>query len=231
VSRNWTKFAGFARTTKSFHRITIATKALVFESGETARSCVLQLGVVSMARMKQQKLLRVRSLRAGLLAAALIAPAAAFAASPAVRAPAVQALVDCRKLEDGAARLACYDSAVAALTAAEDKGDLVSLDREQRRTVRRQAFGFSMPSLAIFDTGEKPEALNKIDYVLAAAGQDAQGKWTFRMQDGAVWRQIDDNELSRPPRPGSKIVVSRAVLGSYMLSVDGQPGVRAHRDN
>ena len=50
------------------------------------------------------------------------------------------------------------------------------------------------------------------------------------MQDGAVWRQIDDEFLSRAPHAGSAIVIRRAMLGSYMLSVDGQPGVRAHRD-
>ena len=171
------------------------------------------------------------SLRAGVVAAVLAAPALALAAPQPARAPAVQAVIDCRKLDDGAARLACYDVAVSALTAAEQSGDLVSLDREQRRAVRRQAFGFTMPSLAIFDAGEKPDALNRIDYALASARQGPEGRWTFVMQDGAVWRQIDDNELSRPPHPGSSIVVRRATLGSYMLSVDGQPGVRAHRDN
>jgi hypothetical protein len=45
-----------------------------------------------------------------------------------------------------------------------------------------------------------------------------------------VWRQIDDEFLSRSPHPGSAIVIRKAMLGSYMLSVDGQPGVRAHRD-
>jgi len=144
-------------------------------------------------------------------------------------APVVQAVVDCRKIEDGAQRLACYDNAVAALTSAQQSGDLVTLDRKQRQAVRKQAFGFTLPTLAMFDTGEKE--VDRIDETLASAHQIGQGRWVFQMQDGAVWRQIDDEFLSREPHPGSAIVIRRAMMGSFMLSVDGQPGVRAHRDN
>jgi hypothetical protein len=155
---------------------------------------------------------------------------AALAATP-KPAPAVQAVVDCRKIEDAAQRLACYDSAADALAKAQETGDLVTLDREQRRAARKQAFGFTLPSLAILDTGEKPEEMNRVEETLASASQDYEGRWTFIMQDGAVWRQIDDEFLSRKPRAGSRVEIRRAMLGSFMLSVDGQPGVRAHRDN
>ena len=156
----------------------------------------------------------------------------AMAAKPApTTAPAVQAVVDCRKIDDGVQRLACYDAATDALTKAATSGDLVTLDRQQRRTVRKQAFGFTLPALAMFDVGEKSETMDSIDETLASARQDAQGRWTFVMQDGAVWRQIDDEFLSREPHPGSAVVIRKALMGSFMLSVDKQPGVRAHRDN
>jgi hypothetical protein len=142
----------------------------------------------------------------------------------------MRAVLDCRKLSDDAARLACYDQAVAAMASAEQSGELVSLDREQRRAARRQAFGFTLPTLSFLDRGEKPADLDKIDETLASAWQIAGDKWVFRMQDGAVWRQIDDEFLSRKPHEGSAIVIRRAMLGSYMLSVDGQPGLRVHRD-
>jgi hypothetical protein len=173
----------------------------------------------------------IRNIFAGALLA-LGAGGTALAAKPApTTAPAVQAVVDCRKIDDGVQRLACYDAATDALTKAQSSGDLVTLDREQRRAVRKQAFGFTLPSLAMFDVGEKSEEADSIDETLASARQDAQGKWIFVMQDGAVWRQIDDEFLSRDPHSGSAIVIRRAIMGSYMLSVDKQPGVRAHRDN
>jgi hypothetical protein len=165
-------------------------------------------------------------------ALALAAGGPALAAKPPpTTAPAVQAVVDCRRIEDSIQRLACYDAATDALTKATATGDLVTLDRQQRRTVRRQAFGFTLPALSMFDVGEKGEAMDSLDETLASARQDAQGKWIFVMQDGAVWRQIDDEFISRDPHPGSAIVIHRAMMGSFMLSVDKQPGVRAHRDN
>jgi len=57
------------------------------------------------------------------------------------------------------------------------------------------------------------------------------GNWILRMQDGAVWRQTDGAVLSRDPRPGSVVVIKKAALGSFMMDIDGQPAVRAHRDN
>lgn len=171
----------------------------------------------------------IRNIFGGALLA-LAAGGTALAARPApTTAPAVQAVVDCRKLEDSAQRLACYDSATDALTKAAATGDLVTLDRQQRRAVRRQAFGFTLPALAMFDAGEKE--MSSIDETIASARQDVGGRWIFVMQDGAIWRQIDDEFLSRPPHPGSAVEIRRASLGSFMLSVDKQPGVRAHRDN
>ena len=174
----------------------------------------------------------IRNILSGAVLVLAASGGVALAAKPPpTTAPAVQAVVDCRQIADNAQRLACYDAATDALTKAESSGDLVTLDRQQRSAVRKQAFGFSLPSLAMFDVGERGEGTDTVDEILASARQDPQGKWTFVMQDGAVWRQIDDEFLSRDPHGGSAIVIKRAMMGSYMLSVDNQPGVRAHRDN
>jgi hypothetical protein len=155
----------------------------------------------------------------------------AIAASAQTTAPALQAVIDCRKLADNAQRLACYDRAVAGLADAQASGDLVSLDREQRRALQRQAFGFVLPSLSMFERGEKREAIDRVEERVASASRTPDGKWVLRMQDGAVWRQIDDNELFKYPHNGSSAVIKRAALGSFMMEVDGQPALRVHRDN
>lgn len=165
---------------------------------------------------------------AGLATAGLAGAAVARPSPPPTNAPVVQAVVDCRKIEDPTRRLACYDAAVAAMSSASSTGDLVTLDRKQRQAVRRQAFGFTLPTLSMFDAGEKQQ--DEIEDTLVGARQIAEGRWVFQLHDGAVWRQIDDEFLSRRPHPGSKVTIRRAMMGSYMLSVDGQPGVRAHRD-
>jgi hypothetical protein len=164
----------------------------------------------------------------------IIFAAAASTAAPApatIRAPAMQSVLDCRSITDDGRRLACYDAAVGAMATAEKTGDLVTIDREQRRAVRRQAFGLQLPSLAIFDRGEKPEEADRITAKVAAAHRQGEGKWIIRLDDGAVWRQTDDNELLHDPHAGSTALISKGMLGSFFMKIDGQQAIRVHRDS
>ncbi len=163
----------------------------------------------------------------------MMAASGALAAPPAApgREPAVQMVLDCQKIADGAQRLACFDSAVAAMAQAETTGDLVTIDRAQRRAARHQAFGLALPSLAFLDRGEKSEEADRITAKVAAASLNPYGKWIVKLDDGAVWRQTDDNEILRPPHPGSTVEIRKAMLGSFTMKVDGQFAVRVHRDN
>jgi hypothetical protein len=161
-----------------------------------------------------------------------VAATAAIAAPEApTRAPAMQSVLDCRAIADPTQRLACYDKAVGGLEQAEKTGDLVTIDRKQRQAVRRQAFGLQLPTLAMFDRGEKPEEADRITATLAEAHHNAEGKWVLKLDDGALWRQTDDNELLHAPRAGSKVEVRKGVLGAFFIKVDGQQAFRAHRDN
>lgn len=163
-----------------------------------------------------------------LVAALASTGTAVFAAPP--RPAAVQRVIDCRTITDNAQRLACFDGAVSAMDRAQSSGDLVSIDRAQRRAARRQAFGLTLPSLGFLDRGERPEEANRIVAKIAAASQDPYGKWTIRLDDGAVWRQIDDNTIDHPAHPGSTAEVRRALLGSFTMKVDGQFPFKVHRD-
>jgi len=145
------------------------------------------------------------------------------------RSAMLQKLVDCRKLTDEQARLACYDQATVALDQAEAKGDIVVVDREQARKVRRQAFGFSMPSLTLFERGETQEDLQNVTGVVAEARVNNAGKWVIKLEDGAVWVQVDANDLHRNPKPGMPVKIRQASLGSFLVSVDNMGGFRAKR--
>jgi hypothetical protein len=112
---------------------------------------------------------------------------------------------------------------------AEAKGDIVVVDREQARTVRRQAFGFILPSISLFERGEKPEAIDRVTGTVAAASMDGSGKWTIKLEDGAVWSQIDVTAVPRDPRPGMPVTVRSASMSSYLMSVGGQVAFRARR--
>ena len=163
------------------------------------------------------------------VAAAVVASGAGAQGTAPARAQTLQKLTDCRKLTDGAARLACYDQAVGAMEQAEAKGDIVVVDREQARTVRRQAFGFTLPSISLFERGEKAEDLDNVAGKVAAFRMTSTGKWIIRLEDGATWAQVDSNDLARPPKAGMPVTIKRASMGSYMLSLGNQRAFRVNR--
>jgi len=164
----------------------------------------------------------------GLVAAPLAAPPPKPATAEG-RAAELQRLLDCRKITDSAQRLACFDAASAAFDQAEAKGDIVVVNREQARKVRRQAFGFSLPSMSLFERGEKPEEIDTVQAKVAAVRQNGAGKWVVRLEDGAVWVQVDSNDITPDPQPGEVAEIKRASLGSYMLVLPHHRSFRAHR--
>jgi hypothetical protein len=175
---------------------------------------------------------RARLAAMGVLIAALSTPelaAAAPAPDAQVRAQELQQLIDCRKMTDGAARLACYDQAATALDQAEAKGDIVVVNREQARKVRRQAFGFTLPSISLFERGEKPEEISSADGKIASARKTPSGKWEIKLEDGATWIQIDLTEIPIDPKPGEPVKIRKASMGSYMMEIGNQRAVKVHR--
>ncbi len=173
---------------------------------------------------------RAAALALGALGLATATAFAAPAPSPAERAQEIQSLAACRKLPDPGERVACYDKAVDALDIAEKKGDVVVVSREHVEAARKQAFGFNLPSLdSLFKGAGKSEAVDKLTIDLERAHREPDGRWVFVSVDGAVWRQMDDQEYANDPHKGSKLLVTRGALGSYFCKVDGQPGVRCAR--
>ena len=163
--------------------------------------------------------------------ACLLGQGAAKAADAPTRAPVIQLVLDCRKIDDSAQRLACYDKAADGVAKAEASGDLVTIDREQRRAVRHQAFGLNLPSLAMFDRGDKAEETDRISAKIVAVSKNAKDAWVITLEGGAVWVQIDDTTIYPEPHPGSTATVRSASLGSFFMTIDGRHAFRAHREN
>jgi hypothetical protein len=163
----------------------------------------------------------------------LTAPAMGLAASSktATPPPVVQQVLDCRKLTEGDQRLACYDKAVDGMAQAQAKGDLVTVDRQQRQALHHQAFGFNLPALSFFSGGEKSEELNEITAKVSSASLDASGKWVIRLDDGAVWHQVDDTALEPDPHAGSAVSIRKGLAGGYFMNIDRQQAFRARREN
>jgi len=156
--------------------------------------------------------------------------ASALAQSKVGDAPAaLRRLIDCRKLTDEHGRLVCYDAAVDAIAASLTTGDIVAVDKEQVTKVKRQAFGFSLPTLNLFDRADKPAPLESLSATVARAYQRGDGAWVLELEDGAVWTQTDQERLSRYPKKGSKAEIRKAALGTFFINLDGQRAIRAKR--
>jgi hypothetical protein len=148
---------------------------------------------------------------------------------PQDRAKELQQLIDCRKLADNTTRLACYDQAAASLDQAEAKGDIVVVNREQARKVRRQAFGFSLPSISLFERGEKPEEVAQAEDKIVSVRKLPIGKWEFKLESGATWVQVDLTELPLDPKPGQSVKIHKASMGSYAMTIGNQRSIKVHR--
>jgi hypothetical protein len=146
-----------------------------------------------------------------------------------VGAGIIQKLADCRNAAGDAAQLACYRQAADTLVRAEAAGDIVVVDREGAREVRRQAFGLSLPSLSLFDKGESAEELSTLVGQVRAARQDVTGRWVLQLDGGATWTQVDTTPLRRSPKAGTPVIITKAALGSYKMKVGDQHAVRAKR--
>ncbi|WP_114952769.1 hypothetical protein [Sphingosinicella terrae] len=169
-------------------------------------------------------------------AAAAAVPAVALAAQqseePPRRPELFEALVSCRAVTEDAARLRCFDEAAANLQAATERRDVVVVDRAQVRESRRRLFGLALPRLPIFGGNadeEDEEEVASIDSQVVSARQDGSGRWVVTLEDGSIWAQVDDNMLALRPRQGQPVRVNRGALGSYMMRVNNQPGIRVRR--
>jgi len=151
----------------------------------------------------------------------------------AARKPEVVAnLSACRSISGAAERLSCYDKAAAALDSAVEQRQITMFDRAAVRAARRSLFGLDLQSFPLFGGDkekEKAERIDTLEAVVASAAMNGAGKWVVKLREGATWTQIDNNQLVQWPKAGSKVLIKRASLGSFMMRVDGQPGIRVKR--
>ena len=61
--------------------------------------------------------------------------------------PPLEGLYNCATITEATARLDCFDNAVANLQAAQSRGEVLAVTREEIQEVERDAFGFELPSL------------------------------------------------------------------------------------
>jgi hypothetical protein len=148
---------------------------------------------------------------------------------------ALQNVLQCRAITDDQARLACFDASVKQFDAARTSGAVVVVDREEVRKARRGLFGFRLPSLGLFGGNKAEKGADEADEIKEITGtvrsvsRNADGGWIITLEDGARWEQTAAMIFGRSPRPGSKATIKRGAIGSFKMSIDGSPAVKARR--
>lgn len=160
----------------------------------------------------------------------LAAPAVAQRVGKPARPSQFQAVVACRQIAENAARLDCFDRQVASLDAAESRSEIVLVDRQQIRSTRRSLFGLALPKIPFLDDGddEAESAPREYDSKIRSLSAARDGKWTFQLED-AVWRTTEVAGFQPDPKAGDDVKIRRGPLGSFKLSVEGRPAMRAVR--
>lgn len=158
----------------------------------------------------------------GLCAAVVAAPLAAQSETPeSSKFPTPKTLeniIACQKITDNAERLRCFDSSVSQFSDAAAKGDVIIAEKEVVNEARKEVFGLSLSDNPIFGSKDD-EGVNSIETTIKSVSRLRDGKLIFVLEDGAQWRQTDTRPLRRDPKPGQKIVIERALLGSFKASI------------
>ncbi|MFC4291209.1 hypothetical protein ACFOWX_02145 [Sphingorhabdus arenilitoris] len=146
-----------------------------------------------------------------------------------LKAPSVFTdLINCKSIENAQERLACYDQKVDSLDKAQQNEDIIVTDKEAVQDAKKGLFGFSLPKLKIFGK-EGDTQLEELVSTIKSAHQDRSGKWTFVLEDGAEWQQIDSEIPRRDPKAGMEVKIRKASLGSYFVNVEGRRAIRMRR--
>ncbi len=155
----------------------------------------------------------------------------AIAKDPPKQSPLVSALETCRAIADPTERLACYDKEAGALISAAQTGEVAVVDRAEARKARKSLFGFAMPNLPFF-SGDKSadEVSDTLESTITTANGIGYGKFRITIAEGnAVWETTETYSTMREPRSGDKITIKRGSLGSYMLRIGSNRGVKGKR--
>jgi hypothetical protein len=178
-----------------------------------------------------------------LVGSAAAAPAATPSASSVSPLSPIYA---CADKTDPSERLACFDAAVAAVKAAEARSEIITMDQPRVAAVRREAFGFRIPSLPRFNFGgaaatpatgataspaarARDEIEDEQTFAVARVGRAGDRVAVF-LENGNVWHLTEAGELNAPSRPPFNVRIRAAAMGSYLLTVEGRnKGYRVRR--
>lgn len=155
-------------------------------------------------------------------------------------------LIECAKIDEPSARLACYDNnmrnvsgiarnTVPGSVAVSGAGAVVGNSATATagfggESVRRNRETAGMPTQTAIAARPAPTGQGSITATISAARLREPGKYLLTLEDQSQWLFSDTvrNDFT-PPRKGEKVVIERGSLGSYLARVENQEPVRVRR--
>lgn len=145
----------------------------------------------------------------------------------------LEALFACKTIASPEERLACYDEGVGRVEQAQSSGDLVAIDKESAQQIKRESFGFNIPSLpkiAFPKLGGGDDIDETVVLTIERYKVSPRKKYTFYMANGQVWEQIDGEVRRKPRGKDQTLHIRPAALGSFIAQINGTgPGIRVRR--
>lgn len=143
-------------------------------------------------------------------------------------------LYECAAIEEPEQRLACFDTSVANLRTAEQKKEIVAIDAKAARKIKREAFGFNLPSLSKIGLPKLSlpgGGKDKTEALVASVKsiRTSRRVLIITLENGQVWKEVGGH-LNYIPKGDLKATIKPKSVGSYLLSLNnGKTTVRGLR--
>ena len=167
------------------------------------------------------------------LGAAALAIPAGPAAAQADRTIVLNIMVECAKIDDPTARLACYDNNIRNVggTARATVPGQVQVQGGAAPVAANSPRGFGSEDVRTAERYAAPTGqLQEINARITAVRPREPGIYAFTLEDGAEWLFAESVSSGyRVPRAGSEVEIERGALGSFLMRFDDQTPVPVRR--
>jgi hypothetical protein len=143
---------------------------------------------------------------------------------------AANILIECAKIDDATARLACYDNNVRNLDPTAFRAAPRGASGGAPAAQGPQGFGLDSVRVREQRFEPVPSAERQVQTTVSAAREREPGIYLVTLDDGAQWVFTEGVTFGfRPPRRGQTIQIERGALGSFLMRIDDQEPVPVRR--
>ena len=179
----------------------------------------------------------------------MLAAAAASASAASPQPADIGRLLACRGIAAQHARLRCFDRTAAVIARATQaarragaasamSGAAPSSAPPHARTTQaaaalnpQQTFGLSPEKILAREVtaGIRPKSITGISSRLVQLQAAPDGRMSYRLEDGQIWEELENNGYAPPVKVGDRVQISRGWLDSYWMQTPSGRGCKVQR--